>query len=134
MCSCSCAPGACRTYFHKLLTICYAWHKHKSQRGYEQRASELRASDMSKIMTQRIIAIKREKSARKRTSRRACYVLCALWLLQGYVESACSGGGYYVPAFTTHHTIRSPYVCPCHLLSRTKPQRRFAFRAMLYYS
>lgn len=41
MCSCSCAPGACRTYFHKLLTICYAWHKHKSQRGYEeQRASE----------------------------------------------------------------------------------------------
>lgn len=133
MCSCSCAPGACRTYFHKLLTICYAWHKHKSQRGYE-RASELRASDMSKIMTQRIIAIKREKSARKRTSRRACYVLCALWLLQGYVESACSGGGYYVPAFTTHHTIRSSYVCPCHLLSRTKPQRRFAFRAMLYYS
>lgn len=105
MCSCSCAPGACRTYFHKLLTICYAWHKHKSQRGYEQRASELRASDMSKIMTQRIIAIKREKSARKRTSRRACYVLCALWLLQGCGERVqrwrLLRASFYYPSYDT---------------------------------
>lgn len=39
---------------------------------------------------------------------------------------------FYYPSYDTK-SVRPP-VLLCHLLSRTKPQRRFAFRAMLYYS
>lgn len=54
----------------------------KAKRGYEaSKRARARARDMSKIMTQRIIAIKRETRRRARQEYGTNDVPCALWLL-----------------------------------------------------
>lgn len=134
MCSCSCAPGACPTYFHKLLTICYAWHNTKakedtsSKRGPRERhVQNYDAKDnRHKAREEHQDEDEEEKSMLRALCLVACLRICGERVQRWRLLRA----SFYYPSYE-RKSVR-PSVHPCHLLSRTKAQRRFAFRAMLY--